>query len=332
MQEGENSMRSRHAGRVRRGTTIGLLSIAGLLFAAAPAQALARKHGARRGRSAAKNVCVASYKAYSERMKSGQLIEAKEFLGKCARATCGPVVMKECTRLYASLDAGIPSVVPVVTDASGVPKPVAEGKVEVKMDGASLTSKVDGKAILINPGEHEFTFSTDTGVFATQKLSIELGQQNRPVSASLQLPGEEADTPSRSGDLRAARSPDSSGGRLGLGGSAAQSWPMYALAGGAVLSLGTAALLTTWGRKDNSDLMNSCGMNCNPSSVHHIRMLYMTADVFLGVGVVALAGATWLYVSSHPTREKASSRGMALKLFDVKPTSSGAVATLGGAF
>jgi len=60
-------------------------------------------------------------------------------------------------------------------------------------------------------------------------------------------------------------------------------------------------------------------------------MLYLTADVLLGVGVVALATSTWLYVSSHPTKEKAS-RGMALKMFDVKPTSSGAVATLGGAF
>jgi hypothetical protein len=41
---------------------------------------------------------------------------------------------------------------------------------------------------------------------------------------------------------------------------------------------------------------------CNPDDVDAIRTRYALADVCLGVGVVALAAATWLWLTSDRAR------------------------------
>jgi len=107
---------------------------------------------------------------------------------------------------------------------------------------------------------------------------------------------------------------------------------VYALAGVGALGLGGAAFLNHWGRQDNSTLKLTCGTNCNPDSVHHIRMVYLAADIALGVGVVALAASAWLYVRSHGSAEKASPRAPRISGFDVQPTATGAFASVGGVF
>jgi hypothetical protein len=233
------------------------------------------------------------------------------------------------------MDGAVPTVIPVVTDASGAGQPLDESKIEVRMDGQSLTTKLDGQAISVNPGEHEFTFSADNAVFATQKVAIVYGQRNRRISA--ELPAAKTVAPTTT-EVDAADTVDDPPSRAlrkapgrGAESSVAPSWSMYVLGGVGVLGLGTAALLTTWGRKDNTALMQSCGMNCQPSSVHHIRNVYLASDVALGVGVVALAASTWLYIRFR-TEEKTSMRGARISLFDIQTTPSGAFANVQGAF
>jgi hypothetical protein len=128
--------------------------------------------------------CDVVYNQANERFQTSQLIEARELAAKCAQEVCGSFLSQACTSLYAQIDADLPSVVPIVTDNAGA----AMSLVEVKMDGELLTSKLDGLSFRIDPGKHDFSFSTDSGVFATRKVMILQGEHNRPISVLLRAP------------------------------------------------------------------------------------------------------------------------------------------------
>jgi hypothetical protein len=90
----------------------------------------------------------------------------------------------------------------------------------------------------------------------------------------------------------------------------------YLLGGVGLLGVGAGGLLTYWGKTDNSALA-ACTPNCQPSSVEHIRRLYLAADVSFAAGGAALGIASLLFATSH---------------FDVQPAHSGAFATFKGVF
>jgi hypothetical protein len=296
--------------------------------------------------------CETAYQSAQERERTGHLTEAKDAWLACAKAACGTFLHNECSVRYTQLEADIPSVVPSVTDDAGAPRTA----VEVKMDGEVLTAQIDGRALPIDPGLHEFSFSTDAGVFSTQKLMILQGQRNRLISASLHAPGRPArkkkavyaaaddpfaaESTARSraaavGDGAAAG--ETPGLDLVAHGAPVRSGPSkvtYVLGGLGLAGLGSAALLTYWGRKDN-DLLGQCATStttCPPSSVAHIKRLYLGADISLGVGAAALGAAYWVYALTRPGHQAAAGRESSVAMFDVQPTPSGAVATVSGSF
>ena len=65
------------------------------------------------------------------------------------------------------------------------------------------------------------------------------------------------------------------------------------VAGVAALSFVTFAIV---GTVDVHDLSGSCSPHCSPSSVERANRELMAADVSLGIGVAALALATFLYL------------------------------------
>ena len=167
----------------------------------------------------ANKICVDSFNTAKERRESGHLIEAREFLSKCARKTCTDFLQQECTTLYTQLEADVPTVVPVVTDDTGAPHALAE----VRMDGELLTSKIDGHALQVDPGKHEFSFGTEAGVFATLKAMIVQGptQPSHLGVAALKAKGRWIDRPNRQpGRASGCGSGAASGvrGQLGRGG------------------------------------------------------------------------------------------------------------------
>jgi hypothetical protein len=281
--------------------------------------------------------CVAAFKNAQKQEQSGHLREAQKSFSQCAKATCGMQLRRECMIRFDQLVMDVPSVVPVVTDASG--EPVLE--VQVTMDGEQLTSKIDGRAVAVDPGLHEFTFISPSGT-STQKIVILQGQRNRPLSISLgserktkQALAASAVNPSAlvdyepapepvkramveapPGDEPPARSRSSRGSKV-----------PYLLTGVGLAGVTGYALMTYWGRKDN-DMLVQCSPNCMQQSVDHVRKLYLVANVSLGVGVAALGAATWLFVRSYRNDREARS-AMAL---DLHPLSSGALASVRGGF
>ncbi len=281
--------------------------------------------------------CQSFYHEGHELVKQGKLRQSMEWMLKCAQVkTCNQIVHKECMRQVSKIEADIPSIVPVVVDASG--KNMNE--VQVEMDGELLTSRLDGRGIPVDPGDHAFTFKTDKETLGTQNATIPQGQRNVAVTLDLSLSkvastapaggaapaaAEAAPEPAvatSSEEPRARTAAKSRGPGLGT----------YSLAVLGLAGVGGYGLLTYWGNKDNK-LLDACKPDCKPSSVQHIRQLYTAGKISLGVGAAALVGATVLFLmsgSSSSGNEVASS-GPSYQ-FGVAPTATGGIAGVSGAF
>jgi hypothetical protein len=274
------------------------------------------------------SACASAYEGATKLEAAGQLLEARRALKDCARTTCRSFLRNQCMIEYVQIQADTPSVIPTATDDAG--RPVLD--VLVMMDGAPLTSRIDGHALSINPGLHEFSFERD-GVIAKEKIVISQGERNRPVSASLQrrTPAaaepiveapEPAVLPTRS-EVAIVRSPKT------VSRSRSAAAPALLVAVGAV-GLGGGALLTYWGRRDNNELAQ-CSPSCPASTVNHIRQLYLASDIALGVGgAAAVVGAAWL-IARAALSKKAEIKRSAYSLA-VQPISSGGLAAVSGAF
>ncbi len=316
-----------------------------------------------------KRACLPAYVAYKsaqEREASGHLREARALLQTCseaAQAACSGLAQK-CTARYGQIGSEMPSVVPVVTDDSG--GPVVD--VQVKIDGEPLTSKLDGKGLPVDIGLHEFSFATEGGVFATQRVLVVEGQRNRPLTVQMRgadatakagAPAEKADSAGAarpaSDALVAEKAPsdkavsqkssadkpdadkESSAGEDATRNASPQpakrapSPFAYVMGGTGVAAVGAGVLLTLWGRKDN-DALAACTPNCRQSSVDHVRTLYIASDVALGAGVASLGVATWLFLHRPSTATDQAPPPRAGAAFDVQPTRDGAMASVRGTF
>ena len=335
--------------------TVGLGAAAVLLVLHARAASAAEKPSKRA-------ICAPAYSAYKTAQaeeKAGHMRAARDALQTCAQVTSCAGLAPKCSTRYAELGAQMPSVVPVVTDSAGVPRT----DIQVKVDGELLTSELNGKGVAVEPGVHEFSFATDHGVFATQKVMIVEGQHDRVLSVVLPGPGAPtkpspvavttpspaaaetntaAETANADGkpsheetetekSTRAMVAPAPSPDRESP---TARPWTMprsafpYVLGGAGLAAVAGGVLLTIWGQQDNSSLESRCKPACDPSSVDHIRTLYIAADLSFGVGAAALAVTTWLFAKSHAENAPGST---AMRI-DVHPTASGAVASVSGTF
>lgn len=264
-------------------------------------------------------VCQHAYRSASELEKEGQLIEARDQLEICAQSSCGRFLEHKCTLGLDRLESDTPTVIPVVLDADG--EPVAD--VRVTMDGELLTDEVNGLALAIDPGVHQFTVAVGEDTKVARRLVISEGRRNRKIVFRLQAAGarpEERPAPRRRHQRPAPAAAMSMVAGPPVRAHRASAVPGYLLASAGVLGVGGWGLLSWWGRKDN-ELLARCSPDCAQSDVDHIHTLYLAADVSLGVGVTALVAGTWMIWRSHSTYT-----------LEVSPTGSGAVAGLSGEF
>jgi hypothetical protein len=305
-----------------------------------------------------KSICTPAAAAYKEAVvqnKAGHAREARASLATCMEATACAGLIPKCKALSDKIAEHMSSVIPVVVDESGTP----QLDIQVKVDGEPLASHIDGMAVLVEPGAHDFTFSNAQGVVATQKVLVLEGQKDRAVTVTIggqsqaavasapaprpAAPPKPDAKPEPATEPEKAAEPEktpaeetattshveSTGGR---------SWAMpksvipYVIGGVGVAGVAAGTLLTFWGNKDNSDLESACSPNCSPSALNHVKTMYLAADISFGAGAAALAVSTFLFATSHTTEgsEKAAPRD-AVRV-DVSPTRSGAFATVSGAF
>jgi hypothetical protein len=320
------------------------------------------------GRSKERRACENAYKSALQLEQSAHLRQAKDLLLSCSKIVCGSVLRQRCVARYGQLDSDIPSVVPLVTTETGEPRV----DVQVTIDGEPLTPHLDGRSLPVDPGLHEFSFTADGAVISTQKIMIVQGQRNRPITVSLRpadkhaartalgpaLPAGGADAktaldkpaadraaavekPEREALLPEKGAPDKTADNP-PDSSAAETPPAeprssgpgalpYVIGVTGLAGVGGYGLLVSWGRKDNAELAQ-CAPNCSPGSIEHIRKLYLAADISLGVGIAAVgSAATGLIVGGSSSPKDEGARHPAYVVV-VRPTPSGAFASVSGSF
>jgi hypothetical protein len=104
-----------------------------------------------------------------------KLREARAQLLICSAASCPADVRDECTRRAAEIKAATPTIVFAAKDAAANDL-VA---VRVMMDGQPIAERLEGTPLLIDPGEHTFSFETPGQPKAEKHFVIRESEKDR---------------------------------------------------------------------------------------------------------------------------------------------------------
>jgi hypothetical protein len=225
------------------------------------------------------DACIAAHESAQALRNQGHLQEARRTLLVCARDTCPRLVTNDCRPWLDAANADQPTVVLSVRDESGV----ETSDVRVSLDGALLTSHLDGRPIDVDPGDHVLRFERPRVPPVEQRVFLRAKEKERVVQASF--------APSTVVESRTLVETHAARSR----------WSAGAVVTGVIgiLGLGAFGVLGITGKVTESNLAGSgCKPNCNASQIDTIRNEYIAAYVSLGVGVLGLGTATVLLVAA----------------------------------
>lgn len=220
-----------------------------------------------------KSECVEAADRGQDARAAGHMKEARTNFLMCAADACPSVIRKDCSVWLKDVDDNIPSFVPIASRADG--SDVAD--VRLFVDGVELLQKLDGKAIAIDPGMHDFRFEADGGASKTEmKVLLAQGEKNRRIVAKFD------------GGQKPQLDEVATYGRERKPIPAAA----YVLAGVGVLGLSSFAYFGFSGLNEKGKLDDSkCAPACNQSDIDSIRTKFIVADVSLGVSIAALTAS-----------------------------------------
>jgi len=112
------------------------------------------------------------------------LRQARAQLAVCSSATCPRSVREECTHRIVEVNAALPTVVFAVKTQAGEEL----AAVRVTMDGELVADKLDGTALSLDPGSHEFRFEVAGKPAVTVTLILHEGEKNRRESIVVGAP------------------------------------------------------------------------------------------------------------------------------------------------
>lgn len=242
--------------------------------------------------------------------KAGKLLDARTQFATCARETCPAEIVQRCSRWNEEVQAAIPSVVLAARDAQGHDL----SDVTVSVDGAPGAA-LGTRGIDLDPGEHRFVFQHSGSPDVEQRVIVREGEKHREVVATFGSPTSAPVSPVSGGASPAE--PPSSGARP----VPVLAWVFGGLGVAALASFGTFGALGVSERSTDH-----CDTACPSAQKSDVDTKFLIADVSLGVGVVSLAVATWLFLS-RPSVATTSTA-----YIDLRPTTGGGVAVVGSRF
>lgn len=242
----------------------------------------------------------------------GKYRRAREQMLICARDVCPGPIKSDCGKWLDQVERDAPTVVFGARDGGN---DVTD--VKVWMDGVVVTERLDGKPQLVDAGEHTFKFEHG-GVTKEEKVLVRAAEKSRAISVvfGAATPPPPPPPPVEEGSLV----------------------PVLVVGGIGVVALGSFTLFGIQGKNEVDDLQN-CKPRCQESDVDKARTKLIIADISLGVGIVAVLVAGYMYF----TRTKPSDR-VDVKTsqaappiaptfhFDFGPTTGGGAASLGATF
>jgi len=292
----------RHGGKAFAGLTLLAMTLAGAPAEAAPED---------------RELCASTALDAQASRDEGKYRRAREQLLVCARDVCPAPIKRDCLDWLSQLENIAPTVVFTAKDGA---KDVVDAKVYV--DGALVTEHLDGKPIPMDLGQHVFKFDYN-GQIKEETVVIGAGQKGRNIGFTF-------------GSSAPAGGSTSSGNpERGEGGSERGSIvPAIVVGSIGVVALGSWAIFGLGGTSD-VDTLQKCRPRCAEEDVDSARTKLIIADISLGVGLVALGVATYMFLT-RPQIDTRVQTGQASLLdrvrLDFGPTRGGASGTVGATF
>jgi hypothetical protein len=249
----------------------------------------------------AKRACVDASTEGQSLRDAGKLRQARDRFVTCARDECPAVVRKYCVDWLADMEHRIPTVAFVAQTADG--QDVTGARLTI--DGTPQTSAF-GATVPIDPGEHVVHVERPSGEVVDENVVIVEGEKGRVVT--LHFPAAAAPNVPERASPGEASTPDT-----------ATRFTPRTLAFGGIGLLGLAGF-TYFGLTATSGLNHlrqTCAPNCAQSDVQSVKTEALAADISLGVGIVALGIATYMFLSHSEAPPAAS-------LLEVEPRTGGA--------
>ncbi|HKP60997.1 MAG TPA: hypothetical protein VJV78_29910 [Polyangiales bacterium] len=228
-----------------------------------------------------------------------QLRAARAELLVCAAPTCPEDIRNECARRVADVNAAMPTIVFEARDI----RDNDLSAVAVSMDGHSLVQRLEGTALSIDPGEHQFVFSAQNVAPVQKTLIIREGEKGRREKVIL---GGEVMAPNQVAAAQTIQTPQPVEQADSDEASARQTRRIIGIAVGGAgivsLSIALAEQLTALDRDQKS---KEAAENDDPQSQEDAQILHDQAKqaqtyaiIFGSVGAVALGTGLYLLLSN----------------------------------
>jgi hypothetical protein len=243
--------------------------------------------------------CLDAYDSAQRMKRAGHLLEAQEKLVYCASSECPELMHRDCEAWLAEVEASIATVVFQVKDPSGATSMPAQ----VAIDAGEPLS-LDGRALSLDPGKHQVTFSARGMQSLSRVYVFAEGDKLRHETVVLQPVARPA------APAMTARHDEGNGQRERPG--FALTLPMV-LAG--TVALAGAAGFAYFGltaRAEDRDL-GRCAPECTRDRVTDVKRDYLLANLSLGVGATGLGVCAVLVAlaAARPTASPRTSIGLA---------------------
>jgi hypothetical protein len=231
--------------------------------------------------------CAEAFEKAQALNKQGKSTLALEQLLTCAQPSCPTFITKECTANYDRITASLPTVTLIARRSEA--EPLVDVKVSV--DGNVLQTRIDGLAIALDPGLHEFLFEREGDPPVTVRVLLAEGDRNKPVIAEF---GPSAPPPAAR--TQPAARPALTAPKPARDDSFRVPTATYVLGAVGLVGVGVGLTFRALGASDYNSLADSCGRRCADSDVDNAKQKYLVSNVSLGVGAAALvAGGLVLY-------------------------------------
>jgi hypothetical protein len=228
--------------------------------------------------------CDSAFEAAQRLRRVSRLQAAEREAVTCAGLSCPTWMQKECAGWVEEIRRALPSIIVRVLGPDGCDVDAAR----YSLDG-EVPATVDGKPLALDPGQHTIRVTASGLPQNEQRVVVVEGETSRLVLFSY-APGRVCGptpsvTTSPTTGSRAPPPPDRPvpSAALIVGG-----------AGVIALGVGGALEIVSLGRKS---AFERCSPDCDSGDVSSWRTTWRTADVLVGVGIVSIAVAAYLYLT-----------------------------------
>ncbi|HWA76230.1 MAG TPA: hypothetical protein VG937_28015 [Polyangiaceae bacterium] len=229
--------------------------------------------------------CLKAHESGQLLRLDGKLVEAKRSLTACAAEACPNAVRADCTAWLAQLAESTPSIVLAATSERG-----DETRVRVLLDGAELTSNLDGKAIELDPGPHTFRFELSPYPAVERELVLREGERERMLAIRFEhAPAKPLPQSSPVAAATAPAPPSAAAGPRPV------PWISYALGGLSLAAIGSATTFGLIALHERREKLDGCAPLCSGHDKADVELPALAADISVAVALIAGGAAAYTY-------------------------------------